>query len=499
MFVHLIARIHWSAENSKCAADLLLRQPPPWKERPRALATSTRHRTCATLPPCLRMVDSPRCSGASRRSQAVPKSYLFRGKLQSMSLSPDVLIVGAGLAGLCCARRLAEAGTSFRIVEASDGAGGRVRTDNVDGFLLDRGFQVLLSAYPEARKVLDYSSLNLKAFAPGAFSWFAGRMNQLVDPWRMPGMWRTALRSDFGTLGDKLRVARLRSRLKRTSIEEIFRRPDRATKDALPAEGFSQDLIHRFFRPFLGGILLDGELKSSSRMFEFVFKMLSEGDTSLPAKGMGAIPMQLAEKFPAGSIRLDAPVEQLRENELTLKGGEPLRARAIVIAAEGPSAAHLVGEVEPASRSVTCFYYAAEEAPVKETMLLLNGDGSGPVNNFAVLSQVAPTYAPAGKHLISVTVLGVQALTEVQLNGFVIAQMKNWFGAVASNWRMIRSYKITHAQPQQYPGALEPPARPVRIRPGVYVCGDHRDNASINGAMVSGRRAAEAVFSDLSR
>ncbi len=416
-----------------------------------------------------------------------------------MSSSPDVLIVGAGLAGLCCARLLHENGVSFQILEASDAIGGRVRTDTVDGFLLDRGFQVLLTAYPEAQHNLDYSLLDLKPFTHGALSWYAGRMNRLADPWRTPGVWWEAIRSDFGSLSDKFRIASLRSSLHRVSINDIFHHPDRPTKDALASLGFSKEMIHHFFRPFLGGILLDGELQSSSRMFEFVFKMISEGDTVIPARGMGAIPAQLAKKFPAGSLRLNAHVDSLHESELTLTGGETLRARAIVVAAEGPSAAHLVGEVEPASRSVTCFYYSAAEPPVAEPILVLNGDGAGPVNNFSVISQVAPSYAPAGKHLISVTVLGTQALTEVQLGGFIIAQMKNWFGKVASTWQLLRSYRIAHAQPQQLPGALEPPQRAVRTRPGVYVCGDHRDNASIQGAMVSGRRAAEAVLSDLSR
>ncbi|MDP9340032.1 MAG: FAD-dependent oxidoreductase, partial [Acidobacteriota bacterium] len=411
-----------------------------------------------------------------------------------MATSADVVIIGAGLAGLCCARRLAEAGVTFQIVEASNGIGGRVRTDEVDGFLLDRGFQVLLTAYPEASRVLDYSRLDLKPFSPGALSWFAGRMNRLVDPWRTPGMWLEGLRSDFGTFGDKLRMARLRSRVKRTSIEEIFRRIDRSTKSALQAEGFSQEIIHRFFRPFLGGILLDGELKTTSRVFEFVFKMLSEGDTSVPARGMQAIPLQLAEKFGPQAIRLDSRVESLHENEITLAGGETIRARAIVVATDGQSAAHLVGEAEGVSRSVSCFYYSAEEPPVQGPILTLNGDGAGPVNNFAVMSQVAPSYAPEGKHLISVSVLGTQDLTDAQLSGFIVAQMKNCFGPVARTWRFLKSYKIPHAQPQQYPGALEPPERSVRVRPGIYVCGDHRDNASINGAMVSGRRAAEAVM-----
>ena len=416
-----------------------------------------------------------------------------------MGIRVDVLIVGGGLAGLSCARTLQDKGVSFQILEASDGLGGRIRTDEVGGFLLDRGFQVLLTAYPEAKRVLDYAKLELKPFAPGALSWYAGRMNRLVDPWRTPGMWKLALQSDFCTLRDKLRIARLRSRLRRASIEEIFERPDRSTKQALTAAYFSKEMIHRFFRPFLGGILLDGELKSSSRMFEFVFKMLSEGDAAVPARGMGAIPAQMAEKLPSGALRLNARVEELHENELKLAGGEVLSAKAIVVAADGPAAAHLIGEVEPASRSVSCFYYAADEAPIQEPILCLNGDGAGPINNSCVISQVAPTYASNGKHLISTTVLGTHQLTDVQLGGFIIAQMKNWFGKVASTWQFLRSYRITHAQPQQLPGALEPPQRPVRVRPGVYVCGDHRDNASIQGALASGRRAAEAVLEDFSR
>jgi len=416
-----------------------------------------------------------------------------------MSTGPDVLIVGAGLAGLACARHLADSGIALEVIEASDGIGGRVRTDQVDGFLLDRGFQVLLTAYPEAQRTLDYHALDLKKFAPGALSWFAGRMNKLVDPWRTPGGWSEVFRADFGTLLDKLRILRLRSQLQNASLEKIFQRPDRSAKEALATAGFSEEFIHRFFRPFFGGILLDAELKSSNRMLEFVFKMLSQGDTAIPSRGMSAIPAQIASHLPADSLRFNTRVESLHENELTLQAGETARARAIVVAADGPAAAHLVGEAEPASRSVSCFYYAADEPPVTGPWLVLNGDGAGPVNNFSVVSEVAPSYAPSGKALISATVLGTHQLTDQQLSGFVIAQMKNWFGPVASTWRYLKSYRIPHAQPQQFPGALEPPQRPVRVRPGVYVCGDHRDNASIQGAMLSGRRAAEAVLADLAR
>jgi protoporphyrinogen oxidase len=416
-----------------------------------------------------------------------------------MSTSPDVLIIGAGLAGLCCARRLAEAGVSFLILEASDGIGGRVRTDEVDGFLLDHGFQHLLTAYPEPRRVLNYAALDLKKFAPGAFSWFAGRMNKISDPWRTSGEWKAALKSDFCTLGDKLRIARLRSRLMHSSIEEIFSQPDRSAKAMLAAYGFSMEFIHHFFRPFVGGMLLDGELKSSSRMLEFILKMMAEGDAAVPARGMGAIPAQLAENLPTYSLRLNTRVESLHENEVRLAGGESLRARTIVIATDGPSAAQLLGEEEPPSRGVTCFYYAADYTPVPYPMIVLNGHGSGPINHLAVMSQVVHSYAPQDKSLISVTVLGTQQLTEAQLGGFIIAQSRNWFRDSARSWRFLRSYRIPQALPQQFPGALEPPERPVNVGRGVYVCGDHRDNATIQGAMVSGRRAAEAVIADLSR
>jgi phytoene dehydrogenase-like protein len=160
---------------------------------------------------------------------------------------------------------------------------------------------------------------------------------------------------------------RLGSRLKRSSVEEIFKQPERSTKDVLKSEGFRQEIIHRFFRPFVGGILLDSELKTTSRMFEFVFKMLSEGSTRVPARGMGAIPAQIAEKFSADAVlRLNSRVESLHENEITLAGGESMRARAIVVATDGPSAAHLIGEAESASRSVSAFITLRKSLPFRE-------------------------------------------------------------------------------------------------------------------------------------
>jgi phytoene dehydrogenase-like protein len=297
-----------------------------------------------------------------------------------------------------------------------------------------------------------------------------------------------------------MRLARLRRHLGKFSIEKIFSRPERSTIAELKAFGFSPTMIEHFFEPFFGGILLDRDLHPSSRMFEFVFSVLAKSNVCVPARGMGAIPEQIAGSLPDGSIRFGAHVDSLLSNTLTLGGNESITARAVVVATDGPSAAKLLGEIPLAgSRSVSCFYYSTETPPVTEPILVLAGTRGGTVNNLCVINTVAPNYAPPGQYLISVSVLGDFPLTDQQLGGFIIADLKGWFGPVVRTWKFLRSYRIPHAHPAQPPGALDPPERPVRIRPGVYVCGDHRDNASLNGAMVSGRRAADALIADLSK
>ncbi|VTT96501.1 amine oxidase : Amine oxidase OS=Cystobacter violaceus Cb vi76 GN=Q664_38845 PE=4 SV=1: Amino_oxidase [Gemmataceae bacterium] len=412
-------------------------------------------------------------------------------------MTNEVVIVGAGLAGLCCARELHHRGIRFRLLDAADGVGGRVRTDVVDGFRLDRGFQVFLTSYPEAQKVLDYPALRLTPFRPGALVRAAGAFHTLTDPWRRPVAAVRSLLAPVGSLADKLRVARLRSRALTGSVADRFREPETTTLDALKGNGFSAAMIDRFFRPFLGGIFLEPELSTSSRMFQFVFRMFSVGEACLPAEGMEAIPRQLAAGLPPESIRLGACVEQVRPDAVRLDTGEELGARAVVVATEGPAAARLLGGDAPtAAQGVTCLYFAAPRPPVDQPVLVLNGEGRGPVNNLCVPTAVAPTYGPAGSSLVSATVLGTPP-DEDRLRAEVREQLAVWFGSAVDDWRHLRTYRIPYALPRQVPPALAEPERPVRWQPGVYVCGDHRDNASINGSMVSGRRAAEAVAADL--
>lgn len=411
---------------------------------------------------------------------------------------PYVLIIGGGLAGLACARHLHRHGVAFRLLEASDAVGGRVRTDSVAGFLLDRGFQVLLTAYPEAQRVLDYAKLDLHTFYPGAVIRSSYQSYRVADPIRKPLDALESLFAPVGTLRDKFRLLGLRQRLQRESLESIFQRQERTTLEALCAAGFSPAIMSMFFRPFLGGVFLDKELKTSSRMFEFICKMFSAGYAALPARGMGAIPAQLAASLPAEAIRLNARVMAVSQNLVTLESGEQLKARAIVVATEGPEAARLIDGVQvPTSCSTTCIYFVAERDPVGRPILVLNGDGSGLINHLCVPSAVAPSYAPAGSSLVSVTVLGNPEEDDRRLETAIRAQLNSWIGKEVNSWRHLRTYRIVHALPGQAPPALSQPERPVRLQDGLYVCGDHRDTASIQGALVSGRRTAETVIHDL--
>lgn len=416
-----------------------------------------------------------------------------------MDREPDVLIVGAGLAGLCCAKRLAECGVRFCILEASDGVGGRVRTDLVDGFRLDRGFQLYLTAYPEGRRVLDLAALDLKPFSRAALVWVNGRFRRVADPRSEPSI-ALSLFNAVGSAADKLRLVKLYWMLTRGRLDRQTAKAERLTLDLLrEAAGFGPRMIDRLFRPFFGGVALEKELTTSSRFFRFVFRMFAEGPGAVPAAGMQAVPDQLAAGLPQNSVRLGARVRQLGHREVTLDHGETLRARAVVIATEGPAAARLLGDEvpDPGSNGSTTLWYAADRAPVAEPILMLDGEGRGPVNSVVVLSNAAAAYAPSGKALISAAVVGVPADGDDDLDRRARGQLRAWYGSAVDGWRLLRVDRIAHALPDQTAGKLDPWQRPVRLRPGLYVCGDHRDNGSIDGAMTSGFRAAQAAMEDL--
>ena len=408
---------------------------------------------------------------------------------------PDVIVVGAGLAGLSAARHLAAAGRRVEVLEASDGVGGRVRSDRVDGFVLDRGFQVLLTAYPEARAVLDLGALHLRRFRRGALVRYRGRFRSVADPLHVPWAAPATLVAPIGSVMAKLRLGFFGVAARTWPADGPLAGRDQTTAGWLANTGLDGALGDRLLRPLLAGVLLDPELGTSARQARFVFRSLVAGAAALPAEGMGAIPAQLAAALPPGTVQLGRSVETVAPGRVTLAGGQGREAAAVVVAADGPSASRLVPEhvTDPGSRPVACLWYAADEAPTRSRAIVLDGEGRGPVNNLAVVSNVAPTYAPAGQALVAASVLGVGP-TDAGLDASVRAQLRGWWGAAVDHWRLLRLDRIDHAQPQQPPARLAQPRRPVRLADGLFVCGDHVDNASIQGALTSGRRAAEAVL-----
>jgi phytoene dehydrogenase-like protein len=402
----------------------------------------------------------------------------------------DVLVVGAGLSGLSCAAHLYRAGVNVHVVEATDGVGGRVRSDIVDGFTLDRGFQVVLTEYPELHSQLDVSALDLRLFSPGAAVWLHGKAHIVSDPFREPLTTASTVTAPIGSVFDKARIALLRNRLRRRSSPELLRGNDISTLESLQQSGFSPKIIDRFFRPLVGGIQLDPTLSASRRMFDVIFKALGSGAAGVPAGGMQQISDQLHSQLPAGSVSLSTQVASVDSSGVLLQDGSSISANTIVVATDGPTASQLIGLPDVQSRSVSCIYFAAPTAPVDHKYIILNGEHDGPALNVAVMSNVSSRYAPDGQHLIAAA---VPRSLDSDLEFDVRQQLHRWWGSQVDDWRHLRSYRIPHGQPDQSPPFS--PKEKVRLSDSLYVCGDHRDTASIQGALFSGRRCAEAITS----
>jgi phytoene dehydrogenase-like protein len=404
----------------------------------------------------------------------------------------DVLVVGAGLSGLACAGLLQRAGVDVHLVDAADAVGGRVRTDEVDGFLLDRGFQVLLTAYEEVQAQIDLARLDVRAFRPGSMVWNGEALQTMGDPFRDPASALASMSARVGSLGDKMKVASLRRSLLSGSAEACFEGPERSTQEELEALGFSADFIDTFFRPFLGGVFLERGLETSASLFRYYFRCFAAGDVVVPAHGMQRLPELMAGPL-GGRITLGARVTEVRVGSVVLDDGTTVDAREVIVATDGAMAAKLLDGATPDFKATVTSYFAAPQAPVDEPMLVLDGEGTGPVNHVAVMSNVSPDYAPAGMHLVSAS--GVDAAAE-DPEGFVAAapaQLRRWFGASVDRWEHLRTYRIADALPRHPAGSLGGRSGGRRAE-GLVVAGDYMEFGAIQGALLSGRRAAEAVL-----
>jgi phytoene dehydrogenase-like protein len=409
----------------------------------------------------------------------------------------DVIIIGAGIAGLTAAKVLKAAGKKIKLIETSNTIGGRVQTDEIDGYLLDRGFQVLLTAYPEVKLFLDYKALDLKKFEAGAIVLNEKGITEIGDPLRNPSTLFTTLASPVGSIFDKLKMLALKLQLGNKKIDNIFTSTEITTLQYLIQKGFSNRMIEQFFKPFMTGIFLESNLKTSSRMFEFVFKMFSEADTVIPAMGMGMIPKQLAESLTNEELILNEAVEEINGNAVKTNTGKIFSAAKILIATEASAIPAPFEKINAQKKSVITIYFTADKPPFIKPIIALNASANKIVNNVAVVSQVSAAYAPAGKTLISVSLIDYDKKNN---QGDMIENVKQelqyWY-ADAVHWKHLKTYQILYALPKDENVGYALSKDQVKLSENIFIAGDHLLNGSINAAMKTGRVAAEYILEEL--
>lgn len=369
----------------------------------------------------------------------------------------NVVIIGAGISGLACAKRLMGSGIDFLILEAGQRIGGRIKSDQVAGFILDHGFQVLQTAYPEARRQLDYGKLKLKPFSPGVAVRMNGEFFYISDPIRRPkALWGT-LRAPIGTFADRLRMLTLFVENQIKGHDGIFESQDIPTIEFLKSYHFSDRVIDRFFRPFFAGACLDPDIMASSRVFRYLFSVFASGDAALPSNGMGEIPAQLMAGLPREKVHLGKKVHSIDHGGALLTDGTRISGQKIVLATQEPETRRLLNRPAASfSLGERCLYFSAECPPINQPFLILDGEKNGLINNVAIPTLTAPSYSSSGDHLIAAVVLGHEGMTDNELEPSVRGELANWFGDDVGGWKHIKTYHIDHALPDQSPPVSNP-------------------------------------------
>jgi phytoene dehydrogenase-like protein len=399
----------------------------------------------------------------------------------------DVAIIGAGLTGLRAALEISRAGLSVLVIERESTVGGRLKTTYEQGATLDHGFQVLLTGYPEFSTLPDLSPLACRSFWSGARMRVDSRFIDLLDPRRHPSTILKSLLTPVVRVSDLLKLLKFLQ----SATTSGAKRTGESTADALERLRFSELFKGAFLKPFLRGVLLDPLLLDDSGLAAFYLRTFARGSAALPQKGIQALPELLATTLGREHLLLDARVTSIGAGRVVLQNGDDIRARKIICAADALSAAAVGGPEQTVPHvGTTTVYFLAERPPYSEPLIMLNSDDSGPINNLAVVSNVQPSYAPAGKALISASIIGEHArLPESVLLAKVRSQLHLWFGAQTADWQHVRSFFIPNALPAR--ARLQ---HGWHEKDGVLYAGDYLSYGSQNGALAAGRSVAQHLL-----
>ncbi|PQV48343.1 protoporphyrinogen oxidase [Jejuia pallidilutea] len=403
-------------------------------------------------------------------------------------MDKKIVIVGAGVSGLIAAQQLEKYGYSPVIYEADKRVGGRVQSDEVEGYVLDRGFQVLLSAYPMAKQYLDYKTLNIKSFVSGSYIFKNGEQLCIGDPLRDISLLWPTIFSKVGLFSDKLKVFKLRQILKKKTIDAIFKDEEVTTLQYLQRFGFSEAIINSFFKPFFTGIFLETELRTSSRMFEFIFKMFGEGEAVIPKKGIQEIPNQLLSKLKQTDVKYQQEVETIKEHTLVFKDASKVTFDYCIVATEASGIIPNMANAVNGWKSTQTLYFEVDASMVfkKHMIGLLAATDDVLVNSISF-----PHTKNTPNKLLSVSVVKQHSFNEFELIKRIAEELKSYFNITII--KHLKTYNIKKALPNLDTVAYSVYPSETQLTNSIYLAGDTLLNGSLNAAMVSGELAAKAI------
>lgn len=413
----------------------------------------------------------------------------------SYRTQPKIHIIGAGVSGLVAAATLEAKGYQPVILEASHTVGGRVKTDMVEGYQMDHGFQVLLESYPYAQKHLDYEALQLQKLQPGAVIFEYGKKYTIGDPVRNFGFLFSTLTANIGSIGDKFKILKLNRQLKRKTIEKIFESQEATTLEYLQDFGFTDTIIQKFFRPFFTGIFLEPDLQTSSRMFEFVYKMFGEGLATIPKAGAGAISEQLYKKLSKTDLQFDSRVTSISEKRIALANGEEIDSDFIIIATHTDD---LIPQMATTTEWKSCenLYFKTNQKVIDGALIGLNARKNAFVNNIFYPTSIESASSQSNDELLSVTVVKKHDLPLEDLILMVKDDLRNDFGITDTYF--LKYYSINRALPDLQDLKYKRQPSESLIMRNMAIAGDQLLNGSLNAAMIAGEAAAEACHEVLS-